>query len=71
MGFSHRQIVLVYYLFSAFFGAIALVTASRLFKFVALLVMIGLVAGGFALVNWRSKRQIASFSAVDQDPESS
>jgi UDP-GlcNAc:undecaprenyl-phosphate GlcNAc-1-phosphate transferase len=66
MGFSQRQIVIGYYIFSAAFGAIALITASRLFKFIALLVMIGLVAGGFALVNWRTSRQTALPVASDE-----
>ncbi|MEL7236933.1 MAG: MraY family glycosyltransferase, partial [Chloroflexota bacterium] len=39
MGISVRQIVLLYYLFCLFFGGVALLTASRLFKLIALIVM--------------------------------
>jgi UDP-GlcNAc:undecaprenyl-phosphate/decaprenyl-phosphate GlcNAc-1-phosphate transferase len=47
VGISPRQIVLGYYIFCALFGGIALVTASRLFKLIALLVLAGVVGGGF------------------------
>jgi UDP-GlcNAc:undecaprenyl-phosphate GlcNAc-1-phosphate transferase len=50
MGFSQRQIVLAYYFFCAFFGILTLITASRLFKFIAFGVMLLLIATGFALV---------------------
>jgi UDP-GlcNAc:undecaprenyl-phosphate GlcNAc-1-phosphate transferase len=50
MGFSQRQIVLVYYLFCAVFGVLTLVTESRLFKFAALGIMLTLIAVGFILV---------------------
>ncbi len=39
LGFSQRQIVLAYYLFCAFFGFLALVISSRIYKFLALLVL--------------------------------
>lgn len=39
LGLSQRQIVLGYYLFCAFFGALALIISSRLYKFFALLVL--------------------------------
>ncbi|MEP7287314.1 MAG: MraY family glycosyltransferase [Chloroflexota bacterium] len=45
-----RLIALGYYLFCAAFGALALLTTSRLFKLVAIVVMIILVLIGFALV---------------------
>ncbi len=54
MGFSPRQIVLAYYLFCALFGGIALVTASRAFKLIALLVMGSVVALGFAVLSRRT-----------------
>ncbi|MEE8162860.1 MAG: MraY family glycosyltransferase [Anaerolineae bacterium] len=38
-GLSQRQIVLLYYLFCSFFGLLALVISSRLYKFLALLVL--------------------------------
>jgi UDP-GlcNAc:undecaprenyl-phosphate GlcNAc-1-phosphate transferase len=50
LGFSQRQIVLGYYAFCAFFGALTLVTTSQFFKFVALGVMMGLIVVGFALI---------------------
>ncbi len=43
LGFSQRQIVVAYYLFCAFFGGLALVIASRLYKFYAI-IGFGLVA---------------------------
>jgi UDP-GlcNAc:undecaprenyl-phosphate/decaprenyl-phosphate GlcNAc-1-phosphate transferase len=50
MGISTRQIVLGYYTFCGLFGAIALVTASRLYKLIALLVMGAVIAAGFAIL---------------------
>lgn len=47
MGFTPRQIVLVYYTFCALFGVLTLVTTSQLFKFLALGVMLVLVLFGF------------------------
>jgi UDP-GlcNAc:undecaprenyl-phosphate GlcNAc-1-phosphate transferase len=35
IGFTQRQIVVTYYLFCTFFGVLTLVTASRIFKFMA------------------------------------
>jgi UDP-GlcNAc:undecaprenyl-phosphate GlcNAc-1-phosphate transferase len=55
LGLSPRQIVVGYYVFCTLFGAIALVTASRLYKLVALLVMAGVVAAGFAVLGWRTR----------------
>ncbi len=49
-GLSPRAIVLGYYVFCAFFGMLALVTTSQVFKFVALIVMISLVVAGFAML---------------------
>jgi hypothetical protein len=51
MGFTQRQIVVAYYLFCAFFGVLTLVVASQLFKFLALGVMLSLIAIGFALLS--------------------
>lgn len=50
MGFSQRQIVLAYYLFCTLFGVLTLITASQLFKFVALGTMLLLIGAGFALL---------------------
>ncbi|MGQ9908820.1 MAG: MraY family glycosyltransferase [Candidatus Flexifilum sp.] len=49
-GFTQRQIVIGYYLFCAFFGALALVIDSQPYKFIALAVMIGLVLLGFVML---------------------
>jgi UDP-GlcNAc:undecaprenyl-phosphate GlcNAc-1-phosphate transferase len=55
MGYSQRQIVLIYYGFCAFFGLLTLVASSQLFKFIALGTMLVLVALGF-LILARSRR---------------
>jgi UDP-GlcNAc:undecaprenyl-phosphate/decaprenyl-phosphate GlcNAc-1-phosphate transferase len=47
MGYSQRWIVLGYYLFCSFFGVLTLVMTSRLFKLVALVVMVVMVSIGF------------------------
>jgi UDP-GlcNAc:undecaprenyl-phosphate GlcNAc-1-phosphate transferase len=47
IGFGQRQIVTAYYLFCAFFGILTLVIESQFFKFLALAVMLALVAVGF------------------------
>ncbi len=49
---THRQIVVGYYFFSAFFGVLTLVTSSQLFKFITLGVMLVLIIIGFALLGW-------------------
>ncbi len=51
LGFSVRQIVIGYYIFCALFGMIALITASRLFKLIALLVLGLVVLGGFVFLS--------------------
>lgn len=51
IGFSQPQIVVGYYVFCALFGAIALVTASRLFKLIALLVMAAVIGVGFIVLS--------------------
>lgn len=50
VGFSQRQIVLGYYFFCTFFGILTLITASRLFKFIAFGVMIALIGIGFLIL---------------------
>jgi UDP-GlcNAc:undecaprenyl-phosphate GlcNAc-1-phosphate transferase len=50
-GLSPRVIVVGYYGFCAFFGGLALITTSQLFKLIALIVMGGLVFAGFALLD--------------------
>lgn len=49
-GLSPRVLVLGYYLFCAAFGLLALMTTSRQFKLIALLVLIALAFIGFAIV---------------------
>ena len=55
-GLSQRQIVFGYYVFCALFGGIALVTASRVFKLIAMLVMAAIVALGVWWLNRRAPR---------------
>lgn len=47
---SHRQIVIAYYLFCAFFGVLTLFLESQLYKFIAFAVMLGLIVLGFAIL---------------------
>ncbi len=54
MGLSQRQIVIGYYVFCALFGALALVTASRSFKLIALVAMVSVVIVGFAILSRRT-----------------
>ena len=53
MGLSQRQIVLLYYVLCLFFGGMALLAPSRLFKLVALLV---LGVGTLIALWWLSRR---------------
>jgi UDP-GlcNAc:undecaprenyl-phosphate GlcNAc-1-phosphate transferase len=57
LGISPRQIVLGYYAFCTLFGAVALVTASRLYKLIALLVMGAVIVGGFVLLSRRTSAE--------------
>lgn len=54
MGYSQRTIVLGYYIFCAMFGSIALMTTSRLFKLISLLVMIAILVAVFGIATWQS-----------------
>jgi UDP-GlcNAc:undecaprenyl-phosphate GlcNAc-1-phosphate transferase len=56
LGLTQRQIVLGYWAFSAAFGTLALVTASRMFKLVALVVMGVLVLAGLVILQQRAPR---------------
>ncbi len=62
LGFTQRQIVLVYYLFCAFFGILTLVIESQFYKFIALAVMLALVVVGFMIVS-RSRHTDSSRSS--------
>jgi UDP-GlcNAc:undecaprenyl-phosphate GlcNAc-1-phosphate transferase len=52
---SPRQLVIAYYAFCTAFGVLAMVTTSRQFKLIGLLVLVGLAVLGFALVARRSR----------------
>jgi len=54
-GYSQRQIVIGYAAFTAFFGAISLITASTIVKVIALLAL--LAVGGF-IIWWASPREV-------------
>ncbi|MDW8172521.1 MAG: MraY family glycosyltransferase [Anaerolineae bacterium] len=64
---THRQIVVAYYLFCAFFGGLTLVLESELYKFIAFSVMLALIMLGFALVT-RLKPTRASSSSETSTP---
>lgn len=55
LGLSQRQIVVGYYVFCTVFGGVALVTASRLYKLIALLVMAAVIGVGFAVLSRRTR----------------
>ncbi len=55
LGLSQRQIVLGYYLFCALFGALALLISSRLYKFLALLLLGAIALLVLLLVSHRSR----------------
>ncbi len=54
-GYSQRQIVIGYAAFTAFFGAISLITASTIVKMAALLAL--LAVGGY-IIWWASPREV-------------
>ena len=58
---THRQIVVAYYLFCAFFGVMTLIIESRLYKFIAFSVMLTLIGIGL-LVLMRLPNQSSSKS---------
>lgn len=59
IGFTQRQIVAGYYVFCAAFGVVALLTGSRLFKLIALLVLAGLALG---VLYWASRQPAGRFA---------
>lgn len=67
MGYSQRTIVLGYYFFCAMFGTIALMTTSRLFKLIALVVMGLILLAAFALVSWQYRRYKATLSTQEEN----
>ncbi len=62
LGFGQRQIVLGYYLFCSFFGTLTLLMESRSFKLISLILLLGVIAAGFAFL-WvqTSRRQLPEF----------
>lgn len=70
LGISHRQLVIGYYIFCAFFGVLTLTTTSQLFKFVALGVLSLIVVVGFLILN-RYKRAASSSSSVSSSASTS
>lgn len=57
---SHRQIVILYYLFCAFFGVLTLLLESRLYKFVAFSAMLMLIALGLGVLMRLSNQSSSS-----------
>ncbi|MAU11205.1 MAG: undecaprenyl-phosphate alpha-N-acetylglucosaminyl 1-phosphate transferase [Anaerolineaceae bacterium] len=69
---SHRQIVLSYYAFCAFFGGLTLVLESQLYKFIAFGVMLVLISIGFYIVaRWRGNQNGSSGTASSSSTSSS
>ncbi len=69
MGLTQRQIVIPYYLFCSFFGILTLITASQLFKFIAMAVMFLLVAIGLIVLT-RLNQTRSSSSSSSESPSS-
>lgn len=67
MGYSQRTIVLGYYFFCAMFGTIALMTTSRFFKLISLVVMGLILLAAFALVSWQYQRQSLSSQSGESE----
>lgn len=65
-GVSPRVIVLGYYAFCTAFGLLALMTTSRQFKLIGLVVLIVLVFAGFALVVRRQQGRVTQVSAQEE-----
>ncbi len=70
LGFSQRAIVIGYYIFCALFGSIALMTTSRLFKLISLLVMMTILVGVFAIATWQAARHQVALSPPENSPDS-
>jgi len=63
---SPRAFTLIYYAFCAAFGALALLTTSRQFKLIALMVLSGIALVGFLLVARRSRLKAPSVEQIQQ-----
>jgi UDP-GlcNAc:undecaprenyl-phosphate GlcNAc-1-phosphate transferase len=70
MGYSPRLIVIGYYVFCSLFGAIALITASRLFKLIALIIMGLLLAGTFIFISYHQSHTASRNSLSDESSSS-
>ena len=66
MGFSHRTIVLGYYFFCTMFGGIALITTSRFYKLISLLVMGAILFLAFVIVNRQAARQKKAAQSIEE-----
>lgn len=71
MGFSQRAIVIGYYVFCALFGSIALMTTSRFFKLISLLVMITILVAVFGIATWQAARHQQNTASPTTDPPTS
>jgi UDP-GlcNAc:undecaprenyl-phosphate GlcNAc-1-phosphate transferase len=58
IGFTQRQIVIGYYVFCAAFGVLALGIGTRLFKLIALLVLVGLA---LVVLIWARRQPVGRF----------
>lgn len=63
---SPRAFTLIYYAFCTGFGALALLTTSRQFKLIALVVMVGIACVGFMLVARRSRSKASASESIGQ-----
>lgn len=68
MGISQRQIVLGYYIFCGLFGLLTLITASQVFKFIALGVMVAIALVGFFFVQRNSQARSLAVSSEPASP---
>lgn len=69
IGVPHWAVALGYYSFCAFFGLIALTTASQLFKLLALMVMVCIVLFVFVVMSVRtSSSQLTDTQSTDYSP---
>jgi len=66
LGLNTRLIVLGYYVFCGFFGLMALVTTSQVFKFIAFLVMMALIVTGFVVLSRMSGSDAVKAPTRDQ-----
>lgn len=63
LGMSQRRIVLAYYAFCAFFGTLTLMTGSRTFKLIVLVMLICIALGGFYLLQRMEQKHTLQHNA--------